>query len=128
MITAALTVHRAIHFDFTASLADGLVQGTGTSTATGRVTGPGTATGTGTGMGTESGTGASRRLRPHCHPSDNDNCKNDKFNIKSIYINEPSAELFPVPFFLQELIERKRLRMIRLALGVMISGHAADDG
>ena len=26
------------------------------------------------------------------------------------------------------LLERKRLRMIKLALGVMISGNAADDG
>ena len=35
VITAALTLFRYIHFDFTAPLADGLGQGTGTRTATG---------------------------------------------------------------------------------------------
>ena len=42
VITTVLTLHRFLHFDFTAPLADGLGQGTGTSTATGRVTGDGT--------------------------------------------------------------------------------------
>ena len=42
VITTALTLHRYIHFDFTAPLADGLGPGIGASTATGTVTGHGT--------------------------------------------------------------------------------------
>ena len=79
---------------------------------------------TGTGTGTGSGTGATRRLRQHGHSSGSDSCRNDKFRLTSIYINEPSAERCPIPLCLRE----KQLRMIELALGVMISGNAADDG